>query len=148
MMICDWRPWDEEGLLFCEVSIMCSWHLALCAAVYYLLMPIHEVYCPVATARKHTLLKWEGNTSVQPRSCEAVGPWNCECGRSTGTLTTEKKKVNLALKLERKAVGLKSNYSKWVPHSVDLNDYMLNQLSKPVGLVSWAIIKTLLSITP
>lgn len=57
---------------------MWSWHTALCPAAYYLLMPIHDVYCPVGTAWKHTLLKWEGNTSVQVWSCKAAWPWNCE----------------------------------------------------------------------
>ena len=74
MMLCDRRlrgeegEEGEEGLLCSEVSIVCSWH----SAVYYLFMSIHDVYCPAGTAWKHTLSEWEGNTRVQPQSCEAA----------------------------------------------------------------------------
>lgn len=54
MMVCDRRlrgEDGEEGLLFSEVSIVWSWH----SAVHYLLISIHDVYCPAGTAWKHTL---------------------------------------------------------------------------------------------
>lgn len=51
----------------------------------------------------------------------------------------EKKKVDLASRLEREAVVLKSKYSKWA--HINMIDYTLNQLSKPVGSLSSPLIK-------
>lgn len=107
----------EEGLLFSEVSIVWSWH----SAVHYLLMSIHDVYCPAGTAWKHTLSEWEGNTRVQPQSCEAA--WSFV-------------PIN-------KEINCKEIIPTWLQNFKERSDWIIlnevdaeNRLSKPVCLMT------------
>lgn len=92
-----------EGVLFSEVSIVWSCHSALSSCLLFI-----NVYCPVRTVWKHTLLKREANTSDQVCCCccccwEAAWAWNC-----VQRWTTEEKTSNWNKKKKKLHIFLKS----------------------------------------
>lgn len=91
MMICDRRLRGEEGEEGFLFTIMRSWHSALCPAVYYLLMPIHDVHCPVGTAWKHTLSSEKVTLQSSSGAARLRDRETVSVCRSTRRLTTKEK---------------------------------------------------------